>query len=618
MVISFPASRRLSDPRRRLPKSRRRLPVSFAALLLAATGLPLLVGCGGGSPPDGASRSAEANKSTTPEAVATADTPLTPPVLVDVAGDDASPDETADVVGETATQSTNASAIRPASAKLASGSADSTAERSESAEAGTDAEAAETAASGRSEPQAGPEEDAYMDWPEPALALFVTGQQHGYFEPCGCTGLERQKGGLARRHTFLKQLRSRGWDVLPLDAGNQVRRFGRQAEIKYHRTVEALRIMDYGAVGFGPDDLRLSVGDLIQEAAAESPSEALYTSANVVLIDPSLMPQFKVIERGGVKVGITSVLDPESLGGSPGDEVSIQPPVSAAKEALEAINGQSPDYRVLMMYGSEESARSLAKEVPGFDLLVAAGGYGEPTYQPESIEGTETQMILTGNKGMHVGLVGLYPEGPIRYARVALTHAFGDSPEMRQLMAEYQDQLRDVGLEGLGLRPVPHPSGHSFVGTETCGECHTIAHDIWAGTPHALATAHIVEPREERGDVPRHFDPECLSCHVTGWNPQEYYPYETGYLSLEKSDHLTGNGCENCHGPGSAHVAAESGGSGVTDERRDELRLEMRLPLEEARQRCLECHDLDNSPDFHEEYAFEDEYWPEVEHYGVD
>ena len=49
-----------------------------------------------------------------------------------------------------------------------------------------------------------------------------------------------------------------------------------------------------------------------------------------------------------------------------------------------------------------------------------------------------------------------------------------------------------------------------------------------------------------------------------------------------------------------------------------ELRLSMRLPLEKARERCMECHDLDNSPDFHVEDAFEDEYWPQVEHYGVD
>src|SRR5687767_14908328 len=41
------------------------------------------------------------------------------------------------------------------------------------------------------------------DWPKPKAALFLTGRQNGYLEPCGCTGLANQKGGLARRHTLL-------------------------------------------------------------------------------------------------------------------------------------------------------------------------------------------------------------------------------------------------------------------------------------------------------------------------------------------------------------------------------------------------------------------------------
>ena len=190
---------------------------------------------------------------------------------------------------------------------------------------------------------------------------------------------------------------------------------------------------------------------------------------------------------------------------------------------------------------------------------------------------------------------------------------------MRQLMKEYQDQLKDIGLEGLGLLPgIPHPSGQKFVGSEKCGECHTTAFDIWKSTPHFLATDHLVKPPKERGDIPRHFDPECLSCHSTGWNPQEYYPYLSGYLSLEASKHLTGNGCENCHGPGSDHVAAESPDSTFGTAERDALRLSMQLPLSQAKKKCMTCHDLDNSPDFHEDLAFEEIYWPEVEHSGLD
>ncbi|MDE0866267.1 MAG: multiheme c-type cytochrome [Rubripirellula sp.] len=463
----------------------------------------------------------------------------------------------------------------------------------------------------------GPED--YKTWAKPDLTLVVTGQQHGYIEPCGCTGLDRQKGGVARRFTLIKQLRAEGWALLPLDAGNLVRRFGRQAEVKLQQSVKALKVMGYDAVGFGRDDLRLGVGELLAVAAAEdSPEETLYVSGNVVVIDPSLMLQSKVVEKGGMKIGVTSVLDEKSLEVNAGGDLIIEPTVDSAQKVLAELNESTPDFKVLMFFGKEDDARELARAVPGFDLMIVAGGGGEPTYQAEQIEGTKTQMVVTGNKAMYAGLVGLYAGEPLKYARVPLTHEFEDAPEMRQLMKEYQDQLKDIGLEGLGLKPIRHSSGEQFVGTEACGKCHTTAYDIWQGTPHAEATEHIVHPPAERGDVARHFDPECISCHVTGWNAQDYYPYLSGYLSLEKTPHLTGNGCENCHGPGASHAAAEAEGSSVTDEVRQQLRDSMKLPLSKARDKCMTCHDLDNSPDFHEDDAFEDIYWPEVEHYGKD
>ncbi|WP_168563960.1 multiheme c-type cytochrome [Crateriforma spongiae] len=458
----------------------------------------------------------------------------------------------------------------------------------------------------------------YRSWPQPALTLVFTGQQHGYIEPCGCTGLDRQKGGVARRYTFFDQLKSAGWTLAPIDTGNLIRRFSSQGEIKYHRSVEALRAMNYQAVGFGPDDVRLGVSDLIQEAAADSADDALYVSANVVLYDPSLMPSHKIIQRGGVSVGVTTVLDPEFVEGTVATDVTIQPAVESAKKAVAEIRKSNPDWVVVTFFGTEEAGQMLARRVDGIDLLCVSGGYGEPTFQPQTIDGSETQMIVTGDKAMYAGLIALYPDDSLRYARVPLSHEFADAPEMRQLMKAYQEQLRDLGLEGLGINPQPHPDGGRFVGSATCGECHTTAFEIWESTPHVHATDSIVSPPKERGDIARHFDPECISCHVTGWNPQKYYPYESGYLSLETTDHLTGNGCENCHGPGADHSAAEAGDLDVTQDRLEQLRREMQLPLEKAREKCMECHDLDNSPDFHDENAFEDVYWPEVEHYGVD
>ena len=216
--------------------------------------------------------------------------------------------------------------------------------------------------------------DQWRKWPAPDVTLVVTGQQNGYIEPCGCTGLDRQKGGVARRFTFMEQLRERGWSLLPIDAGNQVRRFGRQAEVKLQQSVKAMQLMDYQAIGFGPDDLRLGVGELLAVAAGDSPDDTMFASANVVLIDPSLMPKYKIVEVNGVKVGITSILDPAALESQLSDDITLAPKERSAMEAVTLMKDAAADFRVLMFFGKEEDAKRMDQDVTGYDQVVAAGG----------------------------------------------------------------------------------------------------------------------------------------------------------------------------------------------------------------------------------------------------
>ena len=103
----------------------------------------------------------------------------------------------------------------------------------------------------------------FVDWPKPDVALVFSGEQDGYLEPCGCAGLENQKGGLKRRFTLLKELRDKGWPVVAMDLGGQEKRTGVQAEIKLDFLLPALAKMGYAAVGFGPDDLRLDLLSIV-------------------------------------------------------------------------------------------------------------------------------------------------------------------------------------------------------------------------------------------------------------------------------------------------------------------------------------------------------------------
>src|SRR5205085_2032193 len=146
-------------------------------------------------------------------------------------------------------------------------------------------------------------------WPEPAVALVITGQLMGYIEPCGCSGLENQKGGLARRRTLIKQLTDdRGWSIVPLDVGSQVKRFGKQQEVKFAYIVQGLRAMNYRGIALGEGDLRLTPGELLAAMAGADGTASDFVSSNAAVLARELQPRFVVIETGGKRLGITAVL----------------------------------------------------------------------------------------------------------------------------------------------------------------------------------------------------------------------------------------------------------------------------------------------------------------------
>ena len=450
----------------------------------------------------------------------------------------------------------------------------------------------------------------FVDWPEPKLTLVITGRQDGYLEPCGCAGKERMKGGLSRRHSLFEDLReARGWTTVGLDVGGMVLDSGRQAEMKFQTTAEAFSTMGYDAIGLGTGELRLQAALLVSFVASAGSQRSPFVSANVGLFgfDTGFTEKQQIVEAAGMKLGITSIFGKEYQKEINNSEIEMVDPEVALAPLVPALKEQC-DLLILLAHATMEESIELARKFPDFDLVVTAGGPPEPPPVPEKIEGTDTLLIQVGTKGENATVLGIYEESrqAIRYQRVTIDSRYPDSPGIRQLMALYQEQLRVTGLEGLGIRPIPHASKEilgKFVGSQECKSCHEESYKVWKKSGHAKAWNTLVIQ-----DPPRTFDPECISCHVIGWNPTHYFPYESGFLSEAETPGLIDVGCESCHGPGGAHVRAEMGADVELQRKLQEASV---VTKEEAQKRlCTECHDLDNSPDF----EFET-YWPKVEHY---
>ncbi len=473
-------------------------------------------------------------------------------------------------------------------------------------------------------------EPMVKDWPQPAFVLAITGQQHGYIEPCGCS--PKQSGGLARRADMFRQLREeKKWPVLALDTGGTLddsRVSRRQSVLKFHMILDSLNAMEYRALGLGTEELKLGplkLFEISQARNVEKGFDLSFIAANVVLLsipDLGASKTFRVLEIGGKKVAVTSVFGNEfktqfSLISE--DEIKISDPVAALTLVLAEMKAEKPDVLVVLSYDGVEASRELVTKFPELDVVVSAAGADDPGNDYETIG--KTLFFVSGMKGKHVNLVGFYPgeKVSVRFERVELDQdRFGRHPKIRELMANYQEVLKEAWLDPsseVRLNAYTHPSEKQFMGAKSCAGCHASAYEVWEGSSHANATASLLDGRpEEKGEwIDRTYDPECLSCHATGWDAQEAYPYQDGFIDAKTTPHLLGNQCENCHGPGSEHVKLETDwkkSGGAISEVLTASRRAVQVTKAQAEKKvCLKCHDFANSPKF----DFK-EYWPQVEH----
>ncbi len=479
-----------------------------------------------------------------------------------------------------------------------------------------------------------------QDWPQPAFVLAITGQQHGYIEPCGCS--PKQSGGLARRADLFRQLREvKKWPVLALETGGTLedsRVSRRQSALKFNMILDSLNDMGYRALGLGTEELKLGAINLFEIFSARNVQTGFdlpFVAANVVLLGSPILgtpKAYRVLEIGGQevdgkkvggkKVAVTSVFGNEykqqfSLISE--DDLKITDPIAALSAVLVEMKAQKPDVLVVLSYDTVEASRELATKFPELDVVVSADGADDPGDDYETIG--QTLFFVSGMKGKHVNLVGFYPgeKVGVRFERVELDQdRFGRHPQIRKLMAKYQGLLKEEWLNPsseVRMLTQEHPSGYMFVGAKSCKACHASAYEVWEGSNHAHATASLLDgrPEEKREWIDRTYDPECLCCHATGWEATDAYPYQDGFIDAVTTPHLLGNQCENCHGPASEHVKLETdwkkAGGKITDEL-TASRTSLRVTKAQAEKKvCLKCHDFDNSPKF----DF-DEYWPQIEH----
>jgi Cytochrome c554 and c-prime len=472
-------------------------------------------------------------------------------------------------------------------------------------------------------------ERLFPGWPKPDVALVITGQLHGYLQPCGCS--DPQLGGLARRYNFLKKLeKERGWNVVVADLGDVAQESNPLTLLKYKYAMLAFEKMGYLSTSIGKNELRQGLMTTLGEFALNKERPRIL-AANL----ENRKDDFKKMVAAGVvsagsspRIGLTAVVDPNFAKEFGDPDVKLSANYAKALEPICAdLKRDGAEILVLFFEGDENQAKALAQKAPQFDVIVCLTEE-EDANAKRPIVGN-TMIVQVGQKGRYVGVVGFYkparPGQPVekRYQYVQINPDYetpkgheADNP-IHALLQDYAERVKkdnylakftqnktkhpvQVHLEQMGL-PIA-----KYVGSNRCSKCHEHAYEVWSKSKHAHAYDSLV--KAERPTL-RQFDGECVSCHTTGGANGVYY--ETGFTSETQTPLLKNVGCESCHGPASEHVKAPNN-------------MNIYRPMNPLKYRkfndaadkmtkldisCQACHDLPNSVHFKAET-----YWPQIEH----
>ena len=214
------------------------------------------------------------------------------------------------------------------------------------------------------------------NWPKPTAVLVISGEMDGYLEPCGCT--QGQLGGLIRRADFVDRLRTQNWPVALIDLGGLIKdpaaaRGGfEQAKIKFGIALKAYSTLKYDAIALSADDLKVGVGEAFAQFLNGLGESTKIVVANV---QPgtgfeSRIESRRIITAGPLKLGVTAIVDPDSLEKlADPDKPDLLPTIKRPDDVLGSVLAEmeaKSDYQVLMVQGPVELAKRLASAYPGF------------------------------------------------------------------------------------------------------------------------------------------------------------------------------------------------------------------------------------------------------------
>jgi len=269
------------------------------------------------------------------------------------------------------------------------------------------------------------------------VALLYNGSVQAELHDCGCK--TRPLGGLARRAALIEDISSES-EVLLLDAGNLLGDPTKDTFMVSSFVAEKTAAMGYEAVGIGPYEMGHGI-DAVQSIGLASGLE--FVNANLTIGGEHPFAPWTVVERGGVKFGVISVIDPgydRAPYNEKVDGLVIQDPVAVLQREVPVL-AEKCDV-VVLLANMENSSRSvdILRALDGqvqIDVVIegtVARQYKTPRKLSDSL------VVAANSRGKYLGQLDLTVDDGVITASTGEVHPLDlDMPEQKDLARSIED-----------------------------------------------------------------------------------------------------------------------------------------------------------------------------------
>lgn len=470
------------------------------------------------------------------------------------------------------------------------------------------------------------------------VTVFVTTELKGQIEPCGCTS--DPLGDLARTAHLINSARAGKRRVIHIDGGSLLfssvdipEGLVGQETLRAALLGKTVKKLGVDAIGLGPYDFARGPGAINIPRLASN----VAPGGEVPIAEP------RVIDAGGVKVGVFGVVAPDAVK----SWIEATPPAPAAAAAIKSLEAKGAEVVIGLLHMPRAAAIALVREVGGMDFaVIGAEAPADPAkVSDEPIRAGDTWLIQPADRGQVVSRLELTVRGKGAFSdAIGPARARVEIADLEESIAELSGKLaawkaapdadpgfvaaKEAELEQQRARvsklktsPLDIPeSGPHFVleqiriakGLPCSPEVVAAkkAYDRAAGKANVAAAAGKKPPPPAKGEASYVGMEECSMCHgkaTEQWKTTVHSRAWDTLVKLGKENHLDciychvtafdkpgGSNlafneplrdiqCEVCHGPGSKHVEADGKGHIV------------KTPDKSL---CVTCHNEEHSDTF--------------------